>query len=401
MMSGGTGEGPHMWNIVRMQDGFNYLVDVTNCDEGSIGYEDSLFLRGFSEQQSSGDGQQGYVIDVNGVPVSYQYDPEMFNLYNFDELILRDCDYSYEEQETEPSFRSHSLVLSGQIGVNFFVDLSMLTPEQREDVSMKFTINGESTIVPFNSDFMNETEEYYGFTCYVTSVQMADEILAELTYGDGKTVSESYKVEDYIAAVKESPDLFTGNCLALVRAIADFGYHAQQFLSEVNGWTIGAEHAGMEHISDGYSEEDILVAKQAVEDYNTSVEIGDSQIKKVTYSLNFESETSIRIYLTLKDDYEGDVTAQIGSDAADCTRLKDGRCCIVIKGIPAHRLGDQYSVTVSAGGTSTISLSALSYVNKALHTEDAALNNLKACNSVVSLYYYYEKAKAYSENPDG
>lgn len=44
----------HMWNVVRMGDGWNYLVDVTNCDSGMIGADDKLFLAGGA---GSGDGQ--------------------------------------------------------------------------------------------------------------------------------------------------------------------------------------------------------------------------------------------------------------------------------------------------------------------------------------------------------
>ena len=36
----------HMWNLVTMDDGLNYVVDATNCDEGTIGYPDKLFLAG-------------------------------------------------------------------------------------------------------------------------------------------------------------------------------------------------------------------------------------------------------------------------------------------------------------------------------------------------------------------
>lgn len=41
----GITNGPHMWNVVTLE-GKNYLVDLTNCDEGSIGSPDLLFLVG-------------------------------------------------------------------------------------------------------------------------------------------------------------------------------------------------------------------------------------------------------------------------------------------------------------------------------------------------------------------
>ena len=45
-MAGGTGAGGHMWNIVTMEDGNNYLVDITNSDAGTIGQDGGLFLAG-------------------------------------------------------------------------------------------------------------------------------------------------------------------------------------------------------------------------------------------------------------------------------------------------------------------------------------------------------------------
>lgn len=46
-MTSTTGSGGHMWNVVTL-DGKNYLVDVTNCDEGTAGAPDKLFLVGAS-----------------------------------------------------------------------------------------------------------------------------------------------------------------------------------------------------------------------------------------------------------------------------------------------------------------------------------------------------------------
>lgn len=52
-VSGTMDGGRHMWNIVQIQ-GQNYLVDVTNCDDGAYGYPDKLFLVGGNGSVSGG-----------------------------------------------------------------------------------------------------------------------------------------------------------------------------------------------------------------------------------------------------------------------------------------------------------------------------------------------------------
>ena len=83
-MAGGTGAGSHMWNIVTMENGKNYLVDVTNCDEGCVGHSDLLFLKGYE----SGDITSGYIYNCKGHAVSYKYRDTMFSSFSTDELNL-------------------------------------------------------------------------------------------------------------------------------------------------------------------------------------------------------------------------------------------------------------------------------------------------------------------------
>ena len=62
--------GDHMWNIVNMEDGCNYLVDVTNCDEGTVGAPDQLFLVG----TPNGDIDNGYVFSTDSDDIEYCYE---------------------------------------------------------------------------------------------------------------------------------------------------------------------------------------------------------------------------------------------------------------------------------------------------------------------------------------
>ena len=81
-MSGGTGAGPHMWNVVTMNNK-NYVVDVTNCDKGTVGApvnpDENPFL--FMRYYQSGSYADGYYINANGKNIKYTYDASTKNLY--------------------------------------------------------------------------------------------------------------------------------------------------------------------------------------------------------------------------------------------------------------------------------------------------------------------------------
>ena len=84
-MTGGTGAGPHMWNVVRMQDGNNYLVDVTNIDAGTIGYPDKLFLA----ENYVGDNESGYLYIPSTRSIEYTYDDRTLGMYSASEISMK------------------------------------------------------------------------------------------------------------------------------------------------------------------------------------------------------------------------------------------------------------------------------------------------------------------------
>lgn len=83
--------GGHMWNIVALE-GNNYLVDVTNCDEGTVGAPDKLFLKA----PASGSMGSGYTI----VNTTFTYDQETKNLYGSEVLTLATQSYAPPQQIT-------------------------------------------------------------------------------------------------------------------------------------------------------------------------------------------------------------------------------------------------------------------------------------------------------------
>ena len=104
---GNMNGGAHMWNVVRMEDDNNYLVDVTNCDRETtgeqvtemIGYPNYLFLAGANEQSFNEDNRStGYLISFEKYGyernVSYTYNGDMFNLFSDPDLRLNSLSYN-------------------------------------------------------------------------------------------------------------------------------------------------------------------------------------------------------------------------------------------------------------------------------------------------------------------
>ena len=97
-VTGTMNGGAHMWNIVRMEDDKNYLVDVTNCDTATqgitAGYPDKLFLAG-----ASGTVSDGYLVSFtnhygSSSRIAYLYDTNIKSLYSTDVLTLASANYT-------------------------------------------------------------------------------------------------------------------------------------------------------------------------------------------------------------------------------------------------------------------------------------------------------------------
>ncbi|MBO6214246.1 MAG: Ig-like domain-containing protein, partial [Lachnospiraceae bacterium] len=85
LMTGDMDGVGHMWNAMQMEDGKNYLVDVTNYEPA---YGSDLFLSGYYSKSGS-----GYVYKIGSASVSYEYDSDSLNAYTDEELAMSQTAY--------------------------------------------------------------------------------------------------------------------------------------------------------------------------------------------------------------------------------------------------------------------------------------------------------------------
>ncbi len=295
----------------------------------------------------------------------------------------------------KPQFRTQQLVLSGSIGATFFLDLSMLTEAERENSYMEFSVSGSghfTETVAFDEDNKNQSGQYYGFTCYVTSIQMADTITAVYHYGDGQTVSKTYSILTYLKTFDANQGSFNAKTVRLMKALSDYGHYIQIYLSESNHWTIGSDYADMDlYYSDSFDTDTI---RAAAADYAMQ-RTDDPDIEKITYSLGLDSATEVYVYFKPVSGYKGGFSAKIDGQTAEAILLSDGRYLVRSSGISAHRLGDMIEfVATTDNGSMTVNVCPLSFVNSILKNSQ----NAAAQNGVCAFYAYYDAAAYYKNN---
>ena len=153
LMGGGTGAGGHMWNIVKMYDGKSYLVDVTNCDDGSVGSPDKLFMKA----PTSGSAHDGYefIFDAHNQTSYAYYDSnssgktDMWSLYTDDELTLASTDFD-PTAVVEPTVED--LSSASVVADDMTYTGSELTPEPTVTLAGKTLVAGTDFTVAYENN---------------------------------------------------------------------------------------------------------------------------------------------------------------------------------------------------------------------------------------------------------
>ena len=215
VMAGGTGEGNHMWNLVHLRDG-NYLVDPTNCDQGTSGAPDKLFMRTFVPEDNGGDSYEyDGVYRFTGPAITYVYDDTTKATFTPEELKLKG-DPTLPAQQPRLMWRNNHYDWEGENRITTYE----LWDEV--NVSMGQVIEGQFV---FGTDEAYETLDpqtlgYEGATVLNPREEDTTDLALEAVAFGTMTVTYQHEDEAYTLPVTVS--------------LPDVGFYSQPTASEEN-----------------------------------------------------------------------------------------------------------------------------------------------------------------------
>ena len=294
------------------------------------------------------------------------------------------CSLCGHRIETEtPRFIGHSVQLSGDIGLQFFMTLPN-------------GVNPQDCSVTFQGNNIDTTEEYIptrsdkpGYTSYMvqldlSSIQLADRFTPTLHYvdseGEHTLTGSSYCVMDFINwGVTQSDSVITMQEKAILRSLADYGYYSQIYMSAQNGWTYGVDYASV-----NLGRPPIGQDWEDIEDYSSNYaivsNIDSAVFSSVTFSMRFADRLSLRVIFKPADGVTIDTSKFNVGGNYDYTisRLSGGRYAVTITGISVRDIDDATNITYD-GSSNSVSVSPLSYVYAMMCQEDHDAGKYLVC----------------------
>ena len=291
---------------------------------------------------------------------------------------------TFEATEAAPIFAGYRLRLSGILGLRYF----MRMPDGFDDAGaqMTFTIEGATqTVTQYVEETLSGTT-YRVYECGVHTYQMAENITAVFSYGDGQSVTDSYSVQQYLNAITEGD--YTGAAKTLVEATCRYGHYIQPYLQDING----SSHEPLNY--EGTL--DIDAAKAGANGHPYVINHMDSDaVERAQFFLTVNAGTDLNVTIQLKEGVTGTVTASANGKRS--ALVPDGGIYkATVCNIAADNLDAQYPFSFELDGVEIFSIDAsvLSYARMVLNGESSD----NETNAVAALYHYYEAAEAYNDS---
>lgn len=388
----GSSGGGHMWNIVHMPDGLNYLVDVTNCDEGSVGYSDKLFMQGYDSAITNG-YEYSFVQYGKSVVVQYTYDADTLNIHDASDLKIASSDYVKPAVESGIRLAGHSISLDGAIGLHYYMELSDEVVNDKSTY-MEFTLSDESVRrVSIDEAKIKSVEgvNYYVFMCDLTSIEMTDVVKARLH--TSTTVSDAYlytvkEYADYIIAHKDESTQYS-DAYESVRALLTYGAYAQEYFEYNIDKLPTDDRVDVSHISDS-----------TIAEFNYSKRDVDDVIKCEGASLQLLSEITANLYFTSADESVDINTVSFVYNGKELTKYKyEDMYYVKLEGIKVNEMSDACTLEISYNNGESVNVSfeytPMTYCYNVLSRPITEIRTEKVKNLIKSIVLLNKSLKDY------
>ena len=329
----------------------------------------------------------------SGEPVSNKYSNTEKNIYGDHPDADNDgkCDNcSAIIDGIGAKLAGYSLSLTGNIGVNFYMELSDKIIADK-DAYMQFTLPNGTVTKVLVSDAQTNTEikegtTYYRFPCEVASYEMTQDIKAQMFDGNGNCGKEyTYTVRDYAQYIIENGSLYV-EAISFVATMLDYGACSQKYFKVAVDDLANKELNPSNDISGMDSDYmDDFAAKKAEDDV-----LGQF----AGFSMVLKSETTLNIFYEPKEGIDvSKLTFSV--DGKEITPVKRGQYYILsLENIRANELENSKTFTVT-DGTNTLSgeYCAMMYCYQVLHAAEGTYeDDLVTLVKAFSAYAYDAKS---------
>ena len=309
----------------------------------------------------------------------------------------------------------YSLSLTGNIGVNFYMELSNDIVND-ESAYMNFTLpNGTTSKVYVSGtheDGSTATTDttvkngvtYYVFTCEVAAKEMTSDIKAQMIGNNGEKTGKVYtytvkEYADYILSHTSAEGSNYGSAtVQLVKGMLNYGGAAQKYFGYKTDQLASDGLALTEPVFD-----DTSIINFIKNEANKAVITNHSDPDKVTFKsayLSLNSTTDLCVSVQFAEDVtvQEDMFAiwlgstEISKDQYEITKVNEGNCYkITLHGIKASQLQKQYEfeVHLSDAESAVLTYGATSYAYTVMSSAYDNINNIESLREVVKALYAY------------
>ena len=329
-----------------------------------------------------------------GEPVSYKYSNTEKNTYGEHPDVDNDgkCDDCGAIIDgIGAKLAGYSLSLTGNIGVNFYMELSNKIIADK-DAYMQFTLpNGTVTKVPVSEAQTNTTinagTTYYRFPCEVSSYEMTQDIKAQMFDGNGNGGKEyTYTVRDYAQYIIKNSSSYV-DAYPFAVAMLNYGASSQKYFNKA------VDDLANQNLS-SYDQEIPNLFNSYINGFVAKKAENEVLGQFAGLSMVLKSETTLNIFYEPKEGIDvSKLTFSV--DGKEITPVKRGQYYILsLENIRANELGNSKTFTVTDGtNTLTGDYCALMYCYQVLQAAKGAYaDDLVTLVKAFSDYAYTAKS---------